>query len=129
VVGSSATSTRHRDQRTLTHTAGELVRVRAVLGVRVDAHLLQRGRRPLAGLLVARAEVQPVHGGDLLADAVVGIEAGQRLLKDHGQLAATDLAQGRVVRGVDVDRLRGLLARLQQNPAAHLRRRAAVQTE
>lgn len=79
----------HGDHRALAHAAGELVRVRAGLPLRVgDADAAQhvhgdRERGPLRHLVV-----DAVRLGDLVADRVEGVHRGERVLEDHGDLLA-----------------------------------------
>src|SRR5262249_17567388 len=88
-----AAGQRHGDHHALPHAAGQLVRIllHPALGVR-DVHEAQH----LAGLVhrVAPAEplVQADGLGDLLAHREDGVERGHRLLEDHRDLLAADLA-------------------------------------
>ena len=77
------------DDDTLTHTAGELVRILLVAALRVgDADLGQHldggllGLRALQALMVLDALL------DLLADFLQRVQAGHRVLHDHGDLLA-----------------------------------------
>ncbi|GAA3040711.1 hypothetical protein GCM10020000_19110 [Streptomyces olivoverticillatus] len=85
---------RHGDHHALAHAAGELVRILAHaprgLG---DAHLAEHLDRSLAGRRAAGAEVDAVVLGDLFADRVVGVQAGERVLEDHRHAAAAQPAQ------------------------------------
>ena len=108
VVGSSAISSsrvvdqRHRDHRALPHAAGELVRVVVdpLAGLR-DADPVEHLDRARPGrLLATRLVVDPVGLDDLVADRVVRVHRGQRVLEDHRHLrgragARTVLAAGR----------------------------------
>ena len=100
VVGSSAMSRsgiagdRHGDHDPLPHPAGELV------GVVVDADLgpgdadqRHHLQRLVAGRRLVQVVVDPDDLGDLLADGVHRVERRHRVLEDHRDLAAPDLAQ------------------------------------
>lgn len=85
---------RHRDHGPLPHPARELVRVVLDAAARVRdpdeiEHLGGPGERgaPRAAL------VPPVHLGDLVADGERRVQARHRLLEDHRDLVAADVAQ------------------------------------
>ena len=86
---------RHRDHHALAHAAGELVRVGAQsLGGARDADALHqldglRHRVGLADLRVVRADLLD----DLPADPVDGVQRADRILEDHRDVIAADLAQ------------------------------------
>ena len=84
---------RHGDHRPLAHAARELVRVHlgplAGLG---DADQVEHLDRPLEGVLLVEPLVDPRHLADLAADGVHRVQGGERVLEDHGDLAAADLA-------------------------------------
>ena len=85
---------RHGDHDALLLAAGELVRIGAhhALGIRQadGAHGLQRA---LVGLLLRHLVVQDRHFHQLLADLHGRVQAGHRLLVDHGDLIAADGAE------------------------------------
>ena len=102
VVGSSAISSlrlagqRHGDHHPLAHPARELVRVVVAAGGR------RRGCRPRSSSVdrlaawrsrLVAVEVALEHLGDLAADGEHRVERGHRVLEDHRDLAAADLAQ------------------------------------
>ena len=100
VVGSSAMSSfgverqRHGDHRALAHAAGELVRVVVHATVRLrDADQPEQVDGPLGRRLLGDVLVRLDHLDDLPADLVLRMQAGQRVLEDHADLGATDLAQ------------------------------------
>ena len=76
---------------TLTHTAGELVGVLLVptLGVG-DTHLAQHLDGSLFGFLALQTLVMLNALLDLLADLLQRVQAGHRVLHDHGDLFAAD---------------------------------------
>ncbi len=84
---------RHRDHRALPHPAGELVRVAvdplAGLG---DAHPVQQLDRAPAGRLLVDVVVDAVRLHDLVAHREEGVQRRERVLEDHGDLAAPQLA-------------------------------------
>src|SRR3546814_987701 len=77
----------------LAHAAGELVRVHAdaLAGLR-DADEVEHLGSPRQRLLLVEALVDPRHLPDLPTDGVHGAQRGERVLEDHGDLAAADLA-------------------------------------
>ena len=93
----------HGDHGPLAHAAGELVGIGAGPGRRVgDLHPLEgldggQHRRPSTDPLVDQD-----HLGDLVAHGERGVQAGVRLLEDHGHLLAADRPQGT---GGEVDQL------------------------
>ncbi len=84
---------RHGDHDALTHTAREVVRVvvHALRGGR-DLDLVHQldGLEP--GFLLRRTLVDAEHLAQLVADAEHRVEGGQRVLEDHGDLPAAELA-------------------------------------
>src|SRR4029079_14983358 len=94
----------------------------------VDAHLPQQIEHPLARRPVRQPAMDLQYLADLILDAVQRIERGHRLLEDHGDLVAPDLAQGRLrqrqqVRAVEQDlarRVRG--GRVGEEPEDRQRR-------
>jgi hypothetical protein len=77
----------------LAHAAGELVRVRPGGAPRVgDADPGQQVEHPLAGLGLGHV-VRGHRLHDLLADAHQRVQRGHRILIDHRDLVAADLAQ------------------------------------
>ena len=100
VVGSSSKQQRrlrqqrHGDDDALLLAAGKLVRIGAhhALGVR-QAHGAHGFERALVGLLLRHLVVQDRHFHQLLADLHRRVQAGHRLLVDHGDLVAADGAQ------------------------------------
>jgi len=85
------------DHHPLLHAAGELEGIfgEASAGVG-DAH---RGKQALGlvpGRLAVEAAVADQHLADLVADRHDRIEAGRRLLEDHRQMIAADVAHARL---------------------------------
>ena len=99
VVGSSAmmqlriAGEPDRDHHALAHAAGELMRilVEPALGVG-DADQPQQLDGARARLRLAHAEMDEQRLHDLQADRQDRIERGHRLLEDHRDVAAADLA-------------------------------------
>ena len=84
---------RHRDHHPLAHAARELVRVVVDPLLRVgDADGAEQLDRPVAGLRLGAALVRADLLGDLPADPVDRVERGHRVLEDHRDLCAADLA-------------------------------------
>ena len=84
---------RHRDHRPLPHAAGELVRVFARPLCRLgDFDELQHLDGFLVGGGLREILVQPQRFGDLVADRQHRVERGHRLLKDHRNVVAADIA-------------------------------------
>ena len=84
---------RHGDHDALAHAAGELVRV--VLDARGggrNADHLQQLDGALRGGAPVHVHVELERLGDLAADGEHGIEGGHRLLEDHGDAVAADVA-------------------------------------
>ncbi len=67
-----------------------------------DAHLGEHLDRTLAAGLAGGLEVHPVVLGDLLADRVEGVQAGQRVLEDHGDPPAADRAELLLAQAVEL---------------------------
>jgi hypothetical protein len=103
---------RHGDHHALAHAAGELVRVgvQPLTGARhADAlHQLDRliHRVGLGDLGVMDADLLD----DLLADPVDGVQRAHRVLEDHRDVAAADLAQLLVGGGDQVQAVQGRAA-------------------
>ena len=91
----------HGDHRALAHAARELVRVVVdpLLGAG-NPDRLEQLDRALAGLGLGDVAVGADLLGDLVADLVDRVHRGHRVLEDHRQLLAADLAQ-HVVLGAD----------------------------
>ena len=89
---------RHSNHDALLLAAGKLVRIRAhdALGVR-QLHRLHHVQRALAGFGLGHLFVGERHFHQLIGDAHRRIEAGHRLLIDHGDLRAAQAAQFRLV--------------------------------
>ena len=83
----------HGDHDALTHAAGELVRVsRQARGGSGNFHQFhQLQRTPLQGSS-AQTLMNFEHLHDLIAHRVARIERGHRILEDHGNVLADDLA-------------------------------------
>ncbi len=90
---------RHGDHHALAHAAGELegVAVDRGLGVR-DLDLGQQFEHAGAALGGGHLEVDLQRLADLEADAVDRRQRGHRLLEDHRDLAAADVADGAAAR-------------------------------
>ena len=101
---------RHRDHHALPHSARELVRVvvHARLGAR-DGHGLQHLHRAAVGDLLADVLVQLHRLAQLRADRVDRVQRRHRVLEDHRDLVAADLAQ---LVGVDLQQIPVLEDRL-----------------
>ena len=86
---------RHRDHHALAHAAGELVRifVDALVG-RGNVNPAQQLDGALARLPPRAAAMAQNGLDDLVADGKARIERGHRLLKDHRQPVAAEVAQG-----------------------------------
>ncbi len=88
------TTQRHRDHHPLAHAAGELVRVVAEpLGRPWQADQAEHLGRLGPGRCLARPLVQPDRLGHLVADRLRGVQRGERVLEDHGDVVAADRAQ------------------------------------
>ena len=99
---------RHRDHRALPHAARELVRVVAGAAPRVrDADLSEQLDGARARLPARHVRVRAHRLGDLVADAVHRVQARERVLEDHRDVAAADLAQ---LVGLSSSRFRALEA-------------------
>jgi len=86
------------------HTVGQQI-VEAALRVG-DAHDFEHLARPLARLLAADPRVDTQRLGDLVADGEDRIERGHRLLEDHGDAVASDIAHLRLAERQQVDAVR-----------------------
>ncbi len=85
---------RHRDHHALAHAARELVRVRVDAPARVgDADQLEQLDGAVARLRLGDVAVGPHRLDELLADLVEGVQRRQRVLEDHRDVVAADLAQ------------------------------------
>ena len=86
---------RHRDHRALAHAAGELVRVGrrracAAPGSRPGRASRPRGRSACA---LETSRCARTASAICVADLVEGVQRGQRVLEDHRDVVAADLAQ------------------------------------
>ena len=115
---------RHRDHHALAHAAGELVRkgLHAPLGIG-DADLLQQFDDSFRARAAVEIEMRLQRLADLEADGEAGIERGHRLLKDHRDVLARDLAavpraHRQQIRAVEAHRV-GLDLRRQRQQAHH----------
>ena len=98
-----AAAQRHRDHRALAHAAGELMRVLLELALRLrDAHELEHLQRERTRLGAALLLVQHHRFGDLVPHPEHRVQRGHRLLEDHRDLVAADVAErrGRLLRHV-----------------------------
>ncbi|MNU85977.1 hypothetical protein D3C71_757310 [compost metagenome] len=88
-----AASKRHRDHDALAHAAGHLVRIffEAFGGGR-NAHLVQQAARLFHRVRQRQAAMCNQHFGNLVADRQRRIEARHRLLKDHRDPVAANIA-------------------------------------
>ena len=99
VVGSSAmiklraAAQRHRDHRALALAARQRERIgaRHPLGI-AQLHMAQQLDRLRPGGRLREAAMQPERLGDLRADAMQRVERGHRLLEDHRDAVAANLA-------------------------------------
>ena len=84
----------HGDHDALAHSAGELMRVtvKGSGGIR-DAHAVEERGSARAGFILGQALVKPERLGDLDADLHDRVERGHGLLKDHGDVIATNAAK------------------------------------
>ena len=95
---------RHRDHHALAHAARELVREALEPGLRLrDADHAQQLRRPRPGLGLGHLPVGDDRLGHLLLDREHRVEARHRVLEDHRDVAAADLAHVRLVHRHEVD--------------------------
>jgi hypothetical protein len=119
-----------RDQRTLPHAAGELVRVLLGAASRIrQPGLGQQLGHPLVGLLAGAGEPVGLQRlTDLVADAPHRVEVGHRVLRDQADLPTAD-RHDRLRRGTDQltavegDRPTGHLAGPGQQVDERVRRR------
>ena len=82
------------DDHALPHAAGQLEGILVEAALRVgDAHAGQQLQRPILRILLRNLLVQQHGLGQLLADLHDGVQAGQRVLKDHAQLVAAVLVE------------------------------------
>ena len=82
----------HSDHDTLTHTAGELVRILidALLGLG-DTHEVQKLGSALERLLLGVAAVQTKALAHLLADLIDRVQGGHRILEDHRDVVTANV--------------------------------------
>ncbi len=120
----------HGNHHALAHAAGELVRifVQPRLGGR-DAHPLHQPHGFSFGLAPRQAAMQNQRFGNLVADGEDRIERGHRLLEDHADRAAADLAHfgfacGKQILAVEQDPALGARASRRQEPHGGKRRDA-----
>jgi hypothetical protein len=93
VISRIDTRERHRDHHTLSHPAGELVRVVVDAARRVgDADLRQQFRGTTACLSPRQSLVRAKLLGDLPPDGVHRRQRRHRILEDHRDLAAAHTA-------------------------------------
>ena len=111
---------RHRDHHALAHAAGKLVRIFVdALFRRGDVDAAQQLDGALARLPVRAAAVAQEGFDDLVADGEARIERGHRLLEDHGEPVAPEVAQRLVghveqIEAVEADRAGNLCGTLRQ---------------
>ena len=113
---------RHRDHHPLAHAAGKLMRILAHPPLRrgnADQH--QHLDRPLLGVARRQALVKLQRLADLPADRQHRVEAGHRLLEDHRDRVAADVAHLRLgdveqVAALEADRAGDLAGRLLDQP-------------
>ena len=93
---------RQGNGHTLTHAAGELVRIlgEPPLGLR-DLDFGQQGKRPFGGLPLGQRQVGANGLGELLPDGEHRVEAGERILKDHADASATQATDGLALQRID----------------------------
>ncbi len=90
---------RHRDHDALLLAARQLVRVGVDAQLRIgDADFVQERHDAVPRLLAGEPHVQAQHLADLLAHREHGVERRHRLLEDHREVAAAQLAQFAVLR-------------------------------
>ena len=95
---------RQRDHHALTHAAGELERIGVIALARPrDLDLFQRLDRLLAAIVAGRFHMLAQHILDLVADLTDRIERGARILEDHRDFAAAQVAHLCFGRGLDVN--------------------------
>ncbi len=88
----------HRDHHALAHAAGELVGIAIHPPARLgNVDRLQQRQAFRQQRVAGKVLVQLERFAELAADGVDRIEARHRLLKDHGDPVAADLAHGRIV--------------------------------
>ncbi len=94
----------HRDHHALPHSTGELVRVaREHLSRLRDADELEHPQRFRNRCRAILALMQPDRLADLVADGEDRVERGHRLLEDHCDLGAADVAHRRTVGAGEVE--------------------------
>ena len=95
---------RQRDDDALAHAAGQLERIGVIALARAgDLDLLQRLDRLLAAVGGRALHMLAQHVLDLVADLADRVERGARVLEDHRDFAAAQVAHLVFARGLDVD--------------------------
>ena len=95
---------RQRDHHALAHAAGQFERIGVIALARArDLDLLQRLDRLLAAIGRRRLHMLAQHVLDLVADFADRIERRARVLEDHRDFAAAQIAHLVLGRGLDVD--------------------------
>ncbi len=83
----------HGDHHALAHAAGKLMGIVAKTLFRSrNAHFLEHLDGAIARLPLSQVQVQPHRLGDLFADRQHRVERGHRILEDHRDLIAANLA-------------------------------------
>ena len=97
---------RHRDHHALPHPAGQLVRIAREHAARLrNAHEIEQPQRFRAGFGRALRLVQRDRLADLVADRKHRVQRRHRLLEDHRDVRAADVAHGTVARLREVEHL------------------------
>ena len=93
---------RQGNGHTLTHAAGELVRILREPPLRLrNLDFGQQGKRPFGGLPLGQWQVGANGLGELLPDGEHRVEAGERILKDHADASATQTTDGLTLQRID----------------------------
>ena len=123
---------RHGDHHPLAHAARQAVRivVEPLLGGG-DMHATQQREGLPPGLGCGDLPVADDRLGDLVADGEGGVERGHRLLEDHGDAVAAQIAhrpaiQPQQVAALEADLAAGDLRRRHRQQAHHRERRGAL---